>query len=315
MKELKIDFSDFWPGFIKDNNYFFNLLSLKYNVTINDNPDVLFFSSYGDSYLNYKCSRIFYSAENEKADFSACDLALTFDHVYNDRHFRLPLYVLHIDRANNLSELTSELSKEKALEVWNSKKKFCCMVVSNGNAKERIHFFNDISSFRKVDSGGRFMNNVGGPVKNKLEFIKDYKFVISYENSVYSGYTTEKILEPYFVNSIPVYWGNPEINKDFNPSTFINASNFNANAEVLDLMTRIENDSELAISYLCPPKIEDVSEKKYFNKDKVLSFIEKGIGIKHPVASSFFLSFKHQVKRKWRSIDFYFIKYTVGHFR
>ena len=71
MKELKIDFSDFWPGFIKDNNYFFNLLSLKYNVTIDNNPDVLFFSSYGDSYLNYKCSRIFYNKyyNYDKLDF------------------------------------------------------------------------------------------------------------------------------------------------------------------------------------------------------------------------------------------------------
>ena len=78
-----------------------------------------------------------------------------------------------------------------------------------------------MSSKEKVDSGGKFLNNVGGPVTDKLSFIKDYKFVISFENSSYPGYTTEKILEPMLVNSIPVYWGNPLVYNDFNYRTYI----------------------------------------------------------------------------------------------
>ena len=42
---LKIEFCDFWPGFIKDKNYFYDLLSLDYDIKIDSqDPDLLFFS-------------------------------------------------------------------------------------------------------------------------------------------------------------------------------------------------------------------------------------------------------------------------------
>ncbi len=89
MKEIKINFVDFWPGFDKTNNYFYNLLVQKYDVIIDENPEVLFYSCYDNKYLKYNCIRIFYTAENVRPDFTACDFSFSFD--YNDRvnHYRL----------------------------------------------------------------------------------------------------------------------------------------------------------------------------------------------------------------------------------
>ena len=43
-KKLKIEFVDFWPGFTKADNYFYNLLAMEYDVELDGrNPDVLFF--------------------------------------------------------------------------------------------------------------------------------------------------------------------------------------------------------------------------------------------------------------------------------
>ena len=54
MKEIiKINFSDFWPGFVKEDNYFYNLLAKKYDVKISQNPEILFYSCYGNNYLNF----------------------------------------------------------------------------------------------------------------------------------------------------------------------------------------------------------------------------------------------------------------------
>ena len=47
MKKIRVNFVDFWPDFQKDNNYFYHLLSQKYDVEIDEeglNPDLLFFS-------------------------------------------------------------------------------------------------------------------------------------------------------------------------------------------------------------------------------------------------------------------------------
>jgi hypothetical protein len=54
-----------------------------------------------------------------------------------------------------------------------------------------------------------------------LGFIKDYKFTIAFENSAVPGYTSEKLLEPILVKSIPVYFGNPLVYLDFEPGSFI----------------------------------------------------------------------------------------------
>lgn len=75
MREIKINFFDFWPGFNKKNNYFYNLLSHKYNVIVDKNPELLFYSRYNSDYLKYKWTRIFYSAEKIRPDFLACDFA------------------------------------------------------------------------------------------------------------------------------------------------------------------------------------------------------------------------------------------------
>ena len=45
--KLKIYFIDFWTHFNKKDNYFFHLLSTKYNVVVTDNnPDILFVSNF-----------------------------------------------------------------------------------------------------------------------------------------------------------------------------------------------------------------------------------------------------------------------------
>jgi len=56
----------------------------------------------------------------------------------------------------------------------------------------------------------------------KINFIKNYKFTIAFENSTSPGYTTEKLWQPMLSGSVPVYWGNPEVDRMFNTRSFVN---------------------------------------------------------------------------------------------
>jgi hypothetical protein len=38
-KKIKINFTDFWPGFDKKNNYFCKLLRSEFDVELSHNPD------------------------------------------------------------------------------------------------------------------------------------------------------------------------------------------------------------------------------------------------------------------------------------
>lgn len=253
MKKIKINFVDFWTGFDKTNNYFYNLLSQKYDLVIDENPDILFYSCYSNQYLNYNCTRIFYTGENVMPDFLACDFAFSFDYNTRKNHFRLPLYSLYIDHHSMLDQLQTISSREKARKIWKSKTKFCCMVVSNPNSSKRLDFFANLSKIKQVDSGGSVLNNVGGKVANKADFIKDYKFVISFENSAYNGYTTEKIMEPIREDCIPIYWGNPAVDEDFNAKRFIDYNKFKTEEELIDRLLEIDQNEELAIDMLVQP--------------------------------------------------------------
>ena len=273
---LSVDFTDFWPTLIKTDNYIFNLLSRIFTIEISSTPDVLFFSCYGKKHLEYNCLKILYCAENRRPDFNGCDYALTFDFNTHKRHFRWPLYAHHIDYENAWNTLTHKRTKEECVAILKAKTKFCCMVVSNGNAKDRVDLFYELSKYKKVDSGGKFLNNIGGSISSKMDFIKDYKFVFAFENSSYEGYTTEKIIQPFIANSIPIYWGNPKISLDFNKAAFINANDL-SRKELIEKIITIDNNDDLAIEMLMQPAFNNNTIPDCVNENNVLTFMQNAI--------------------------------------
>lgn len=300
MKEIKINFVDFWPGFDKTNNYFYNLLIQQYTVCIDENPELLFYSCYNKEYLKYNCTRIFYTAENIRPDFTACDFAFTFDYNSRKNHFRLPLYSMYVDLLDMKDKIQSSLSREEAIKIWRSKSKFCCMVVSNANATKRLDFFKALSKIKHVDSGGGTLNNVGGKVANKMDFIKDYKFVIAFENSQFDGYTTEKILEPIYKDCIPIYWGNKMVDKDFNPKRFINYNSFATEKELIDTLLEIEQNEELAVAMLMQPAYSFNRISHDGEKQQVLQILSTIIdNPKMPIAQQFW-KYIHLLKRGYK---------------
>ena len=135
-KKIKIKFVDFWTGFNHSNNFFIDILSIKYHVEIVDfSPDFIIFSNFGKEHLKYKCPRLFFSSENERPNMFKADLAITMDFNTNKRHFRMPLFVYYLHQYGQKRHELNHITKEHALEAWNKKSKFCCAVISNGNSK------------------------------------------------------------------------------------------------------------------------------------------------------------------------------------
>lgn len=75
-----------------------------------------------------------------------------------------------------------------------------------------------IDKFRgKVDLYGRGFRYV----EKKEQALCDYMFSIVIENSSYSSYWSEKILDCFATGTIPIYLGSPDIDKWFNPDGII----------------------------------------------------------------------------------------------
>lgn len=282
-QKLKINFTDFWPRFNKTDNFFWNLLSKQYDPEISDQPDILFYSYFGREFTKYKCFRVLFQGENARPDFTECDYAFSFDYLDDPRNYRLPLYVMYAD----VNRLTLPKDPES---IADSKTRFCAFVVSNKYSIERISFFRKLSKYKPVDSGGMYLNNVGGPVKNKVEFIRDHKFTIAFENSSYPGYTTEKIFEPMLVNSIPLYWGNPLVGRDFNTKSFLNFHDYPNMDAFIEKIIQIDTSRDLYLEMLAQPYFTNNEINESVKEENImarLNLIIDRMKYDQPVATKF----------------------------
>lgn len=249
IKTIYINFADFWSGFNVHDNFFMNLLKEQVNVVISNTPTYLFYSSYGDAHKSYSCKKIFYTGENRRPNFDECDYALTFDHLNEPRHYRLPLYVLY--------EGYSDITLPKQLNNALANRKFCNFLVSNPGCQFRNDFFHKLNDYKPVDSGGSHMNTLGYTIghgsNDKLKFQQQYKFSIAFENSSFSGYVTEKIFEPMRAVSIPIYWGAQDVSEDFNPSSFINVHDFATVDDAIEYIKYIDTNDEAYMKMLSEP--------------------------------------------------------------
>lgn len=266
-KKIKIYFVDFWSTFIPNNNIFYNLLKEMYDVELDpESPDILFYSVFGINHLRYRCKRVFFTGENCRPNFNECDWAFSFDFSDNPRNYRLPLYALMIDAA----ELTKARDPEKYLS---QKDNFCTFIYSNPGPKKRTEFFHKLSKYKFVHSAGKYLNNIGGPLpgfeKEKRDYISKFKFTFAFENSKHDGYTTEKILDPLLMGSIPLYWGNELVYKDFNPKSFLNYNDFSNDEEFIEKIIEYDNNKNLYLEMLSEPPFENNNINEFVDNNNI----------------------------------------------
>lgn len=249
MKKVKIGFADFWKDFKPKNNIFTQLLEQKYEVELSENPDYLFYSVFGYDHLKYDTLRIFYTGETIIPDFNICDYGIGFNYMeFEDRYLRLPVYYLSTETYQKATEKHMQINRNM------NERKFCNFVYSNSGANNnRELFYRMLSQYKTVDSGGRYLNNIGKPVTDKLEFQSGYKFSIAFENSCSRGYTTEKLIDAFAAGTIPIYWGNPYVYREFNEKAFINCHQYNSFEEVIGRVKEIDRDDSLFYSIISQP--------------------------------------------------------------
>lgn len=246
-QKIRCYFTDFWARF--DYKYDLAILLSEYEIIIDkENPDYLFYSCFGSDHLNYDdCIKIFWSEENMIPDLNLCDYSVSLSDIQcGDRTFRQYLSLAFRDKKLYDPNLTSE-------ELLN--RKFCNFVYSNNQASDpfRNRFFNALSKYKKVDSGGGCLNNMGGRVSDKMSFLKEYKFTIAIENSSLPGYSTEKIYHPFLSRSLPLYWGNPNISSDYNPNSFVNLMEYSSMEEAIEEIIRLDNDDAAYLEKVTSP--------------------------------------------------------------
>lgn len=254
-KHLRLGFAD-----TCSTQFFVDTLSTRFDIIIdNDKPDFLIFGdeNFGTTNTRFSkndCIKIFHTGENRRPENYDCHYALSFDHTFEPWHYRLPGWAL-VPFGYKKYPFTHIFAVHQQKEP---KSKFCVFIHRNPSNQLRNHFFNELSKYKKVDAAGPLFNNIGHVIGSdydaKLDFIKDYKFVLAFENSSYPGYVTEKIMDGFYVNSIPVYWGSPTVGLDFNTEAFLNAHDFGTVENLINRIIEIDKDDELYYNMTAQPK-------------------------------------------------------------
>jgi GR25 family glycosyltransferase involved in LPS biosynthesis len=281
---FRIGFSDMWDGFSPEYNMFTLMLQasgVKRGVIgVTEGPmDVLLFGPFGDAWKKFPINlpKIHYTGENtEPIIRDDIHLNIGFKHLdMNDgRYLRLPLWMLEINwfradaaRICNPKPISIDACCKGFTEL-ESRNKFCAFVVTNPRQPMRNAAFQWLSQYKSVDSAGRLFNNIGpsifaglgggGGELVKVEFYKQYRFVLAYENDSSPGYTTEKLLHAKAAGCVPIYWGDPKVERDFDTAGFIDARGITTSGELIRLVKEVEENPELWRKKSAVPALDEV---------------------------------------------------------
>jgi len=149
----------------------------------------------------------------------------------------VPLYVAYLACLENKAGLQPSRVKEVP-------SKGVLSIVSNPNGAFRNHFLDALEQRGiAVTYAGRYKNNIGKPLEpqyNSPEFqdyVKQFKFIVSMENSEEDTYITEKITHGLLAESVPIYWGSKQVSSYFNPERFIEVTDINDAVNRIATMT------------------------------------------------------------------------------
>ncbi len=259
---------------------FVDLLKSEFGVTVDaERPDLVVFGPYpGFDFLAHKDTRrLFLTEENVIADFNLADYAFGFARLdFDARYMRLPNYFFYKSYLQLLPPNQTSASLE-------GKDRFCNFIYSNPAPHEmREQLFAMLSGYKFVHSHGRQLSNaeplpvatgVKGWNEAKLAVQSRYKFSIICENSSAPGYTTEKLTDAIYAGTIPIYWGNPDVARDFNAERLINVHNFKSLSDVAELVRRIDADDQLYLATLARPVFTPSNLAAAPTREKLLAFL------------------------------------------
>ena len=272
------------------------------------NQIICFTLTFGFKHLKYDCIKIFYTGENVFPNFNICDYAIGPHNLkLEKRYLQLPIYLIKNGHFIKLPE-RKKINKEDL----KTKKEFCNFIYSNKNGNPiRKEFFDELSKYKNIISAGKFLNNTGYAIKNKIEIQKQCKFTIAFENEKYPGYSTEKIIDAFIARTIPIYWGDETITDNINQKSFIYCNSSKDIPDVIRRIKQIDKNDDLWLKIANEPiflqkDYEKIKEKEL--EDFLINTIEtknqkipKSLEAKRVKRiikkGSLFINIKHKIHR------------------
>ncbi len=274
--KLKLGFTDYYKTL---DDFFMSVLSMSFDIERDDaNPDYLIFcdETFGTNNLKYNPNevvKIFFTGENRRPYHYQAHHAISFDHLDGNQFYRLPLYVLDnwVQTKNGVPDM---LKLPVEYVKYEDREWFCGFVASNPTGEYRNKIFHMLNEYKPVMSGGPLFNNIGGvlprDVKSKIDFFRKCRFSLCFENSSWPGYCTEKIMHGFIARTVPIYWGSPTVQMDFQEGSYISRHDFVSDNNFIDAIIQLDQKPNLYELVVNTSPLNDYRDKfwdlKRFNQ-------------------------------------------------
>lgn len=265
MKTVKINYTGISEGFNKEQNLIYDILKLNgYDVQVSDDPDYLICDISCENPYEF-CGtpqvRIMYSGENFIPDFNLIDYVISpYPISFGDRSFHLPACVWP---RSHWMELAKK-DRNYSLEFVREKEYFANFITSHESEYNlRGDFFKKLCEYKRVESAGSYLNNMpNGETVNwlddsKAKLQRKCKFTLCFESTLHYGFVTEKLMDAFYTDTIPIYYGSATAAEIFNKDAFINVADYASFEEAIEKIVELDQDEEKYLEMLRQPILVD----------------------------------------------------------
>ena len=283
---VRVAFRDFWPGFsLASFHAAHPYLKLKYElIACRRRPDVHFVSVFSPAGVVRNPAplavprdgrpTVFYTGERVAADLRRFDWSISFDES-SGRNLYLPEWVRHLNR---LGLTPSSLVRRNARPAAARSARSGCAYIFRHRVPRREAFFDRLAARMEVVSPGDSRNNYWRIVQTpaqKAAFLRHFRFNIAFENEPFPGYLTEKIADAFIAGCVPIYHGDPHVERTFSPAAFIHVRGESDYEEAVERILALDGNPTLLGKMQNAAPLVDNRLPEYATHDYAMAFFER----------------------------------------
>ena len=143
---------------------------------------------------------------------------------------------------------------------------------------QREAFFDRLARRMEIVSPSNSRNN-HPPIENshpgKLAFLRHFRFNIAFENESFPGWLTEKMVDAFTAGCVPVYRGDPDVERTFSSAAFVHVRDESDYGEAIEHILAIDRDPVRLAAVRNEAPLVDNRLPDYATCDYAMAFFER----------------------------------------
>jgi FkbM family methyltransferase len=194
--------------------------------------------------------------ENMRPNYTASRYSISSDFdSYGGRNCRLPFWYSQLQWPGLAAAKTAPginnhgyeplidldlLTRSRQPRKSQQERTFCCFIANN----PEHHSLFCVERLKRIGQVDLYGNIANRPLRqSKLDILPNYRFNLCFENSIFPGYYTEKVVQAWAGDCIPLYYSDQWYRRDFNPRSFVNRIDFATLDDFVDRIAEINGSS------------------------------------------------------------------------